>query len=157
MIIGGLTGLHLGSTFAFSAILLPQLPDTLFTLSEKSWIASISNLGLLVSALISGLVSYKIGRNYSIILFNISLMAGWLIIIIYHENIVLVMLGRVLQGFGVLPSVGKFIFPRYWPRPFKNYLSLAPAQNLVMPRSCGFKHYLWGMYFFFQYFSINYV
>ena len=106
--IGVLTGLHLGSLLAFSAILLPQLPDS-FTWSDKSWIASISNLGLLIGALVAGFLSNSIGRKNCLLLFNIFLLSGWLTLIFYQENVTLAILGRVLQGFGVIPSIGKNI------------------------------------------------
>ena len=49
--IGGFTGLNVGAVLGFSAILLPQLPREI-TLSDKSWLASICNLGQLVGALL---------------------------------------------------------------------------------------------------------
>ena len=49
--IGGFTGLNVGAVLGFSAILLPQLPKEI-TLSDKSWLASICNLGQLVGALL---------------------------------------------------------------------------------------------------------
>ena len=97
----------MGATLSFSGIFLPQLPES-FTTSEKSWIASISNIGQLIGALISGFVSNSVGRNNCLLVFNISLLAGWLTLIFYQENVYLAILGRVLQGFGVMPSIGKF-------------------------------------------------
>ena len=113
--IGGFTGLHYGSTQAFSGIWLPHnstLPNnstTEFTLSEKAWIASILNFGQFIGALISGFVSHSVGRNNCLLLFNVFLLAGWLTIIFHQGNIHLAMLGRILQGFGVIPSIGKKI------------------------------------------------
>jgi MFS family permease len=89
----------------FSAILLPQLPREI-TLSDKSWLASICNLGQLVGALLAGFISNKIGRKHCLLLFTIPLICGWLTLIFNHENVILANLGRTLQGFGMMPSIG---------------------------------------------------
>ena len=120
MIIGGFTGVHWGSILAFSAILVPHLTKNFyistsevldftstFTLSERSWIASVSHLGQLVSALISGFISNSIGRKNCLLLFNIPLLVGWLMLIFHQGNIYKCILGRIFQGFGVIPSIGK--------------------------------------------------
>ena len=78
-----------------------------FTLSERSWIASVSVLGQLVSALISGLVSNSIGRKNCLLLFNIPLLVGWLMLIFHQGNFYVCLFARILQGFGVIPSIGK--------------------------------------------------
>ena len=51
--IGVFTGVNMGAVLGFSAILLPQLPENM-TMSEKSWIASICNLGQMVGAPFAG-------------------------------------------------------------------------------------------------------
>ena len=78
-----------------------------FTLSERSWIASVSVLGQLVSALISGFVSNSIGRKNCLLLFNIPLLVGWLMLIFHQGNFYVCLFARILQGFGVIPSIGK--------------------------------------------------
>ena len=78
-----------------------------FTLSERSWIASVSVLGQLVSALISGFVSNSIGRKNCLLLFNIPLLVGWLMLIFHQGNFFVCLFARILQGFGVIPSIGK--------------------------------------------------
>ena len=103
--IGGFTGLNVGAVLGFSAILLPQLPREI-TLSDKSWLASICNLGQLVGALLAGFISNKIGRKHCLLLFTIPLICGWLTLIFNHENVILANLGRTLQGFGMMPSIG---------------------------------------------------
>ena len=55
--------MNVGAVLGFSAILLPQLPENV-TISDKSWIASICNLGQLVGALFAG----KLKRYFDIIL-----------------------------------------------------------------------------------------
>ena len=76
-------------------------------MSDKSWIASICNLGQLAAAVIAGFISNKIGRKYCLLLFTIPLICGWIILIFNHENVILANLGRILQGFGMMPSIGQ--------------------------------------------------
>ena len=64
-------------------------------------------LGQLVGALLAGFVSNKIGRKHCLLLFTIPLICGWLTIIYEHENFIMVNTGRVLQGFGMMPSIGQ--------------------------------------------------
>ena len=64
-------------------------------------------LGQLVGALFAGFVSNKIGRKHCLLLFTIPLICGWLTIIYEHENFIMVNTGRVLQGFGMMPSIGQ--------------------------------------------------
>lgn len=104
--IGGLTGINLGAVLGFSAILLPQLPSHI-SLEDKSWIASICNVGQLFGAFAAGFVSNKVGRKNCLLLFSIPLICGWLAIILDHENVTCVNIGRVLQGFGMMPSIGQ--------------------------------------------------
>ena len=106
LVIGGLTGINLGAVLGFSAILLPQLPSHM-TLEDKSWIASICNVGQLFGAFAAGFVSNKVGRKNCLLLFSVPLVCGWLLIILDHENAIYVNIGRVLQGFGMMPSIGQ--------------------------------------------------
>ena len=76
-------------------------------MSDKSWLASICNLGQLVGALLAGFISNKIGRKHCLLLFTIPLICGWLTLIFNHENVILANLGRILQGFGMMPSIGQ--------------------------------------------------
>jgi MFS family permease len=92
--------------FANSASEVLDFTNT-FTLSERSWIASVSLFGQLVSALISGFVSNSIGRKNCLLLFNTPLLAGWLMLIFHQGNFYVCLFGRILQGFGVIPSIGK--------------------------------------------------
>ena len=55
----------------------------------------------------SGFISNKFGRNNGLLLFNIALLAGWASIIFYGGNVYVAILGRILQGIGVVPSIGK--------------------------------------------------
>lgn len=105
-IIGGCTGINLGSIFGFAGVLLPQLPDSIGG-SDKGWIASTVFLGQLVGSSLSGFISNKFGRNNGLLLFNISLLAGWASIIFYGGNVYVAILGRILQGIGVVPSIAQ--------------------------------------------------
>ena len=66
-----------------------------------------SSLGQLAGALSAGFVSNKIGRKHCLLLFTIPLICGWLTIIFEHENFIMVNTGRILQGFGMMPSIGQ--------------------------------------------------
>ena len=46
-IIGGFTGINLGSIFGFAGVLLPQLPDSIGG-DDKGWIASTVFLGQII-------------------------------------------------------------------------------------------------------------
>ena len=92
--------------FTNSTSEVPDFTNT-FTLSERSWIASVSLFGQLVSALISGFVSNSIGRKNCLLLFNIPLLVGWLMLIFHQGNFYVCLFARILQGFGVIPSIGK--------------------------------------------------
>ena len=104
--IGGLTGINLGAVLGFSAILLPQLPSHI-TLHEKSDIAAICNIGQLFGAFLAGFISNKVGRKNCLLLFSIPLICGWLVIIFDHVDSIYVNVGRILQGFGMMPSIGQ--------------------------------------------------
>ena len=53
-----------GTVLGFSAILLPQLESEMTISSdEKSWIASLSNIGQLFGAVATGILAGKFGRN----------------------------------------------------------------------------------------------
>ena len=108
-IIGASTGINLGSIFGFPGILLPQLPDDEIKPSDKAWIASTVFLGQLIGSLMSGFISNGVGRNNGLLLFNISLLAGWLTIIFYQGNVYAAIIGRLLQGIGVVPSIGTVV------------------------------------------------
>jgi hypothetical protein len=60
-----------GAVLGFSAILLPQLPKEI-TLSDKSWLASICNLGQLVGALL-GQIFLKIVLTHMTQIFSTDL------------------------------------------------------------------------------------
>ena len=51
----------------FSAILLPQLESEMpISPDEKSWIASLSNIGQLFGAVATGVLAGKFGRNSAV-------------------------------------------------------------------------------------------
>ena len=57
-------GYSAGTVLGFSAILLPQLESEMtITSDQKSWIASLSNIGQLFGAVATGVLAGKLGRD----------------------------------------------------------------------------------------------
>ncbi len=77
------------------------------TLSDKSWIASVPHLGQMLGAPLAGIIANKIGRKKCLYLFSIPLICGWLALIFAHDSVPLAIVARILQGFGILPSIGQ--------------------------------------------------
>ena len=104
-----------GTVLGFSAILLPQLSSEISLSSdEASWIASLSNIGQLFGAIGSGILAGKFGRKPTLMLLCAPLLAGWVTIGLSQGKVLLLYLGRILQGVGVMSSVtqvGSHIIP----------------------------------------------
>ena len=67
-----------GTVLGFSAILLPQLRDEMsLTSDEASWIAALSNIGQLFGAVMTGILSGKLGRRPTLMILCVPLLAGW--------------------------------------------------------------------------------
>lgn len=88
---------------AFSAIFIPQAEDPSsdlpITESESSWVASIIVIMGPIASMSSGFVMDYIGRLNTIKLAAIPTIFGW-ILIGSAQNVFMVLLGRVLTGFG---------------------------------------------------------
>ena len=67
--------------------------------------ASVPNLGQVAGSLSAGLMADKIGRKYSLMLYCIPLISGWILMIFSSGNVVLMIASRTLKGFGMMPSL----------------------------------------------------
>ena len=95
-----------GTVLGFSAILLPQLRDEMsLTSDEASWIAALSNIGQLFGAVMTGILSGKLGRRPTLMILCAPLLAGWVTVGLAGDRVWMFYLGRVLQGVGVMSSV----------------------------------------------------
>eukprot|EP00095_Tigriopus_kingsejongensis_P012514 maker-scaffold455_size166772-snap-gene-0.29 protein:Tk12514 transcript:maker-scaffold455_size166772-snap-gene-0.29-mRNA-1 annotation:"hypothetical protein BRAFLDRAFT_82927" len=103
-----LASASIGTVLGFSAILLPQLESdgTLSSKSsEASWIASLSNIGQLLGALLTGWVSNQFGRKRAIMVLCLPLALGWSMVGLSGGRFEWICVGRVLQGIGIMSSV----------------------------------------------------
>ena len=63
-VVSGVATVSIGTVLGFSAILLPQLESEMMLSSdEKSWIASLSNIGQLFGAVATGILAGKLGER----------------------------------------------------------------------------------------------
>lgn len=97
----------IGIALAFSAIIIPTLEspdsDIRATIDESSWIASVIVISVPIGCLVAGLLMESIGRLNTIKLGTVPCVIGWTAIAL-APNVITIILGRVLTGFGC----GKF-------------------------------------------------
>ena len=75
------------------------------TSDEASWIAALSNIGQLFGAVMTGILSGKLGRRPTLMILCAPLLAGWVTVGLAGDRVWMFYLGRVLQGVGVMSSV----------------------------------------------------
>ena len=93
-------------------ILLNSLKDVIIIYLPIFFAASIPNIGQLVGSLLAGLIANYLGRKRCVLLFTIPLICGWLLLIFYNSadnsfNFWMIIIARILQGFGMLPSISQ--------------------------------------------------
>ena len=86
------------TTFSFSA---PEL-ERVFAFS-----ASLSNIGQLAGAILTGYSANKWGRRISLMLLSVPLGLGWLVVAVSAGDFGWLVVGRMLQGVGILSSVSQ--------------------------------------------------
>ena len=112
-VVSGIASASIGTVLGFSAVLLPELREELGVLDkdEASWIASLSNIGQLGGAIVTGVLAGRFGRRLTIMLLCVPLLAGWVTIGLSGGNVQLIYVGRILQGVGVMSSVTQVTAP----------------------------------------------
>ncbi|EFA04827.1 facilitated trehalose transporter Tret1-2 homolog isoform X2 [Tribolium castaneum] len=100
--IGALFHVVVGISFAYSAILLPQLnaedSDLKITKDQGSWIASVVTITIPVSGITCGFLMDSIGRLNTVKLAMIPAVVGW-IIIATSKSVLMMIIGRIITGF----------------------------------------------------------
>jgi MFS family permease len=91
-----------GATLSWSSPVSHQLQgeNEYFTLNsvEFGWIASIVNIGCIISALVIGYAMDRLGRKKTMLLLVFPVIIGW-ILIIWAQNFPMMLIGRLLCGF----------------------------------------------------------
>lgn len=105
-VVSGVATVSIGTVLGFSAVLLPELEQEVhLDKDQASWIASLSNIGQLFGAIVSGMLSQRLGRKVTMMLLCFPLLAGWIVIGLSNGNLEMLYIGRILQGVGVMSSV----------------------------------------------------
>nr|XP_021201849.1 facilitated trehalose transporter Tret1-2 homolog [Bombyx mori] len=141
-----LLGFAAGSTFGFSAILLPQLREQGGPIpadeETASWIASIATLPVAPACLISGWIFERFGRRPALFITCAPFLLGWALII-KANNLTLMLCGRFFTGMctgliGPLASVyiGETTEPKYRGL-FLAAISLAMASGMFFSHIIG--------------------
>ncbi|KAL5241838.1 hypothetical protein ACI65C_009248 [Semiaphis heraclei] len=83
----------------------PQHPETvgemmfmMETMEEMSWVVSIYVIGALLGALPAGQISRTVGRKKFLLLLAIPMTVGWLLIMLFVNEVYLILVGRFLCG-----------------------------------------------------------
>ncbi|CAL8145351.1 unnamed protein product [Orchesella dallaii] len=98
-----LSGLLGGTTTGWSSTALPSIKLSghfSVSSSELSWIASIVNLGGVVSAPVAGYMIRKYGRKMTLLISSIPYTIGW-VVLTFPMNIWMLCFGRFLTGIGL--------------------------------------------------------
>ena len=60
-----------------------------------------------MGSLAAGFIANALGRKRCVLLFTIPLICGWLLLIFESHNLIITYIARILQGFGMLPSISQ--------------------------------------------------
>lgn len=101
--IATLGAMAMGTILGWSSpaqLLLAQNKNIKVTDDDAKVYGSVFGIGAVIGALPAGMVSNMIGRRYSMILFELFIIAGWSLLILFSAVWMLIV-GRTLQGLGV--------------------------------------------------------
>lgn len=104
IVVGIWDSVTIGMVLGFSSILLPQLVEEGHLESEKSLVASFAaslcDLGQVFNCGIAGYMIGRFGRRITMLVLCVPLLVGWTMVGFSYGNMVLICIGRFIQGMG---------------------------------------------------------
>ncbi|XP_046674673.1 uncharacterized protein LOC124363469 [Homalodisca vitripennis] len=103
-LVANLGMMNTGMMIGFPSVLLPPLLETgpgLHTsLSQASWLASISFISAPVACVVAGPMIDRVGRRWGLVLLNLTFIAGWLPSAVFPLSLPALYIGRICSGIG---------------------------------------------------------